>query len=240
MSLSSDARRADATAAGIMVSNTPKAVDGATADVAMFLLLGALRRAWSPMQSLRQGQWRGDMSLGHDPQGQTLGILGMGGIGTALAVRAAAFGMRIQYHNRNPVAEDRNPTKAAYVSFDDLLASSDVVSVHLPLSPATLHALDQEQFRRMKDGATLINTARGPVVNEDALVEALESGKLWSAGLDVFEEEPKIHPKLIDNNKVFLVPHIGTATFETQVRVLGCVCVYPCSRVAESHGGHGH
>ena len=196
-------------------------VDAATADIAMYLLLGALRRAWQPLHSLRIGRWRGNMGLGHDPQGQTLGILGMGGIGTTLAVRAAAFGMKIQYHNRNPVADDRNPTKAKYVSFDELLATSDVISVHLPLSPATRHTLDREQFQKMKDGATLVNTARGPIVNEKALVEALESGKLFSAGLDVYEEEPRINPKLVDNGKVFLLPHIGTATFETQVRSPG-------------------
>ena len=157
------------------------------------------------------------MGLGHDPQGQTLGVLGMGGIGTALAVRAAAFGMKIQYHNRNRVPDDQNPTKAAYVSFDELLKTSDVISVHLPLSPSTRHTLDRGQFRKMKGGATLINTARGPIINEEALVEALDSGKLFSAGLDVFEEEPKIHPKLVENDKVFLLPHIGTATVETQV-----------------------
>ena len=164
------------------------------------------------------------MGLGHDPQGQTLGILGMGGIGTTVAVRAAAFGMKIQYHNRNRVPDDKNPTKATYVSFDDLLATSDVVSVHLPLSPSTRHTLDREEFKKMKDGATLINTARGPIINEEALVEAMESGKLFSAGLDVFEEEPKIHPKLIENDDVFLLPHIGTATVETQVRSASPKC----------------
>ena len=141
----------------------------------------------------------------------------MGGIGTALAVRAAAFGMKIQYHNRHPVPEDRDPTRATYVSFDELLRSSDVISVHLPLTPSTWHTLDREQFQKMKEGAVLINTARGPVINEAALVDALESGKLFSAGLDVYEEEPQIHPKLVKNDKVMLLPHIGTATSETQV-----------------------
>ena len=209
---------------GILVSNTPKAVDGATADVAMFLLLGALRRAWQPLSSLREGRWRGHSGLGHDPQDRTLGILGMGGIGTALAVRAAAFGMKIQYHNRHPVPEDCNPTRAAYVSFDELLRSSDVISVHLPLTESTRHTLDREQFQKMKDGVILVNTARGPVINEAALVDALESGKLFSAGLDVYEEEPKIHPKLVENDKVVLLPHIGTATFETQVGYRQATC----------------
>ena len=185
----------------------------------MFLLLGALRQAWKPQSSLRAGRWRGNAGLGHDPQGQTLGVLGMGGIGTALAVRASAFGMTVQYHNRHPVSDDRNPTHATYVSLDELLKTSDAISVHLPLGPSTRHFLDREHFQKMKDGAVVVNTARGPVINEEAMVEALESGKLFSVGLDVFEEEPKVHPKLIENDKAMLVPHIGTATIETQVRL---------------------
>ena len=163
------------------------------------------------------------MGLGHDPHGKLLGVLGMGGIGTAVAKRAAAFGMSVQYHNRKPVPSDKNPVGAKYVSFEELLRTSDVISVHLPLSPATRHTLSKREFQMMKDGVVVVNTARGPIINEEALVEALESEKVFSAGLDVYENEPKIHPKLLANDKVALLPHIGTATMETQVCLLPSV-----------------
>jgi D-3-phosphoglycerate dehydrogenase len=164
------------------------------------------------------------MGLGHDPEGKVLGILGMGGIGTAMAKRAAGFQMNIQYHNRTELPADQNPVNAKYVSFEELLRTSDVISVHVPLSQATTHLISREQFAMMKDGAIVINTARGAVIDEAAMVEALESGKLFSVGLDVYEKEPEIHQGLVNNDKVVLAPHIGTATFETQVRT------YPQSR----------
>lgn len=147
----------------------------------------------------------------------------MGGIGRAVAVRAAAFGMRIQYHNRSRLSESTEAAagNAKYVSFDELLSTSDVISLNLGLSAATRHIIGPKEFAKMKDGVVIVNTARGPVMDEAALVDALASGKVWSAGLDVFEEEPKIHPGLLKNENVVLLPHIGTATFETQV------CAYP-------------
>ncbi|KAL1996565.1 hypothetical protein VTN49DRAFT_7430 [Thermomyces lanuginosus] len=202
----------------ILVSNVPTAVDDATADVNMFLILGALRNFNAGMQALREGKWRGNPPppLGHDPEGKTLGILGMGGIGRNLARKARAFGMKIIYHNRRPLpAELAEPIEAEYVSFDELLARSDVLSLNLPLNPHTRHIIGKKEFEKMKDGVVVVNTARGAVMDEAALVEALDSGKVFSAGLDVFEEEPTVHPGLLKNPNVILVPHMGTWTLET-------------------------
>lgn len=139
----------------------------------------------------------------------------MGGIGSALAQRAKAFGMKIQYHNRHrlPPSEEQGAT---YVTFDTLLSTSDVLSLNLALNPSTTHIIGAPEFAKMKDGIVIVNTARGPLIDEAALVEALECGKVWSAGLDVFEREPEIHEGLLRSDKVVLLPHMGTATFETQ------------------------
>ena len=186
----------------------------------MYLLLGALRRSYVSSTALRAGKWRGSMTLGHDPGGKILGILGMGGIGTALAQRAVPFDFQIQYHNRRPVYGEQNPTNAKYVSFQELLRTSDVISIHLPLTDATRHMIARPEFKMMKDGVVIVNTARGSIIDEDALVEALESGKVFGAGLDVFEHEPEVHPKLIQSNNVVLLPHAACLTFEIQVRGL--------------------
>ncbi|KAH0285677.1 D-3-phosphoglycerate dehydrogenase, variant, partial [Aureobasidium sp. EXF-3399] len=204
------------TARGIQISSTPIAVNDATADIAIFLMLGALRRITVPFNAVRKGEWRGKaFGLGHDPKNKVLGILGMGGIGKAVAERAAAFGMKIQYHNRNPLPADK-AGNAKYVSFDDLIKTSDVLSLNLALNPSTKHIISTAQFDMMKDGVVIVNTARGPIIDEAALVKAIQSEKVFSAGLDVFEEEPKIHPELISDDRVVLLPHIGTATWETQ------------------------
>lgn len=139
----------------------------------------------------------------------------MGGIGQAVAHRAKAFGMSIQYHNRNRLPESEEHG-AKYVNFDDLLRTSDVLTLNLALNASTRHIISKPQFDLMKDGVVIVNTARGPIIDEAALVDALNSGKVFSAGLDVFEEEPKIHPGLIGNENVVLLPHVGTATWETQ------------------------
>lgn len=200
----------------IEISSTPLAVNDATADIAIFLMLGALRKVTRPLQALRRGEWRGKgFELGHDPKNKLLGILGMGGIGKAVALRAKAFGMEIQYHNRNQLAPDEEQG-AKYVSFEDLMRTSDVISLNLALNASTKHIISKAQFDMMKDGVVIVNTARGPIIDETALVDALESGKVFSAGLDVFEDEPKIHPGLMRNANVCLLPHIGTATWETQ------------------------
>ncbi|OAL01098.1 hypothetical protein IQ06DRAFT_376694 [Phaeosphaeriaceae sp. SRC1lsM3a] len=200
---------------GISVSSTPIAVDDATADVAIWLMLGALRNIKQSFMAVNAGKWRGDFSLGHDPKTKTLGILGMGGIGSAVAHRAKAFGMEIQYHNRHQLPADKEQG-AKYVTFEELLKTSDVLSLNLALNPSTKHIIGKEQFEQMKDGVIIVNTARGPLIDEAALVDALKSGKVWTCGLDVFEEEPKIHPGLLECENAVLLPHVGTATFETQ------------------------
>lgn len=183
---------------------------------AMFLILGALRKVTIPFTAVRKGEWRGKgYSLGHDPKKRVLGILGMGGIGRAVATRARAFGMSIQYHNRSRLPTDQEDG-AKYVSFEELLKTSDVLSLNLALNASTRHIISKPQFDVMKDGIVVVNTARGPIIDEAALVDALNSGKVGAAGLDVFEEEPKIHPGLIENTNAVLLPHLGTSTWETQ------------------------
>lgn len=182
----------------------------------MFLMLGALRRITVAFTNVRKQEWRGkNFALGHDPNKKVLGVLGMGGIGQAVAKRARAFGMTIQYHNRNRLPESEEQG-ATYVSFEDLLKTSDVLTLNLALNASTRHIISKPQFDMMKDNVVIVNTARGPIIDEAALVDALKEGKVFSAGLDVFEEEPKIHPGLIENENVVLLPHVGTATWETQ------------------------
>ena len=186
----------------------------------MFLILGALRNFNTSMTALRAGAWRGSppASLGHDPQGKTLGILGMGGIGRNMARKAAAFGMRTVYHNRTRLAVDQEGG-ATYLPLDDLLRQSDVLSLNLPLNPSTRHTISTPQLTLMKPSAILINTARGAVVDEAALVTALESHTIAGCGLDVYEDEPAVHPGLVANEKVMLLPHMGTWTYETQEKM---------------------
>ncbi|KAF2472027.1 glyoxylate reductase [Lindgomyces ingoldianus] len=202
---------------GVKVSNTPNAVDDSTADVNMFLMLGALRGFNTSMTALREGKWRGHPPppLGHDPEGKTLGILGMGGIGRNLKKKAEAFSMRVVYHNRKKLP-DELAGGAEYVSFEELLRISDVISLNLPLNNHTRHKISSSEFAMMKKGVVIVNTARGAVIDEAALVQALDSGHVASVGLDVYEDEPKIHPGLVANPHVMLVPHMGTWTVETQ------------------------
>ncbi|KAF1810339.1 glyoxylate reductase [Eremomyces bilateralis CBS 781.70] len=201
----------------ILVSNTPTAVNDATADVNMFLIIGALRGFNTSMLALRDGKWRGSPlpPLGQDPQGKVLGILGMGGIGRNLKKKAEAFEMKVIYHNRRKLDAELCGG-AEYVSFDELLAKSDVLSLNLPLNKHTRHIISDAEFAKMKQGVVIVNTARGAVIDEAALVRALDSGRVRSCGLDVYEEEPKIHPGLVANPNVMLVPHMGTWTVETQ------------------------
>ncbi|KAI6779697.1 putative 2-hydroxyacid dehydrogenase-like protein [Emericellopsis cladophorae] len=202
----------------ICVSNTPTAVNDSTADTGLFLLLGALRNFNQGMANLRRGQWRGSgdkaAALGHDPRNKVLGILGMGGIGRNMADKARAFGMKVQYHNRTQLSPEHDEG-AKYVDFETLLRTSDVLSLNLPLNKHTRHTIGKEQLALMKPTAVLVNTARGAVIDEAALVDALNDGIIFSAGLDVFEDEPQIHPGLLDNERVMLVPHMGTHTIET-------------------------
>ncbi|KAE8554169.1 hypothetical protein EYB25_002707 [Talaromyces marneffei] len=203
------------TEAGIAVSSTPVAVNNATADIGIFLMIGALRQAHVPLTAIRAGQWGGKTGLGHDPKGKVLGILGMGGIGREMAHRAKAFGMTIQYHNRSRLSPELEDG-AKYVSFEELLATSDVFSLNLALNPSTRHIIGAKELAQMKDGVVIVNTARGALIDEKALVAAIESGKVASAGLDVYENEPRVEEGLLKSDKVFLLPHIGTGTLETQ------------------------
>lgn len=187
--------------------------------MAIFLLLGALRRIHIPYTALREKRWRGTSQLGYDPENKVLGILGMGGIGQQVAKRARAFGMTIQYHNRSRLAPELE-LGATYVGFEELLGTSDAISLNCSLRKETVGIIGKREFEMMKEGVVLVNTARGKLIDEQALVDALESGKVFSAGLDVYEEEPTINEGLLGNPNVVLLPHIGTATKETQVSSL--------------------
>ncbi|KAI2631110.1 D-isomer specific 2-hydroxyacid dehydrogenase [Xylaria nigripes] len=198
----------------IAISHTPIVVNNATADVAIFLMLGALRMAHISITSLRAGKWGGETPQGHDPEGKTLAILGMGGIGRTLAQRARAFGMRIIYHNRQPLTPEL-AQDAEYVSFDELLARADVLSLNLSLNATTRHIIGVTELARMKPGVVIVNTARGALIDEAALAQSLKSGHVSALGLDVYEDEPNVHPGLMGNPRAFLLPHIGTYTVET-------------------------
>ena len=207
-------------ARNVIVTNTPGVLTDATADLAMALVLMATRRLGEGERVIRsQTSWQWGMFylLGTSLQGRRLGIIGMGDIGTAVARRARAFGMEIAYSNRRRVSPELEAElSATYVSLDDLLASSDVVSLHCPYSPATHHLINAEALARMRPTAFLVNTTRGPVVDEAALVSALERGVIGGAGLDVFEHEPVVHPGLLGCENAVLVPHLGSATVETR------------------------
>ncbi|KAM0714479.1 hypothetical protein Q7P37_010266 [Cladosporium fusiforme] len=200
----------------ITVTYAPDPVTDATADLAAFLLLGALRQLNPSLNSLRAGNFKKDIGFGHDPQGKTLGILGMGRIGQALARRMAPFGMKIIYHSRRSV---QGVSDATHVTFEQLLTQSDVLSVHVPLSRATHHLLGADEIKRMKPGVVIVNTARGAIIDEAAMAESLDEGHIAAVGLDVYEEEPKVHPRLIANPRALLVPHLGTHTTETLAKM---------------------
>ncbi|HSJ90617.1 MAG TPA: D-glycerate dehydrogenase [Ilumatobacter sp.] len=205
---------------GIVVTNTPGVLTDATADLAMALVLVVTRRLGEGERLVRSGspwEWGMFMMLGTGLQGRTLGIVGMGEIGEALAERARAFGMSIVYHNRrqvDTVTEER--LGARLVTLDDLLATSDVVSLNCPYTPETHHLIDDAALRCMRPGAFLVNTARGPIVDEEALVHALQEGVIAGAALDVYEHEPVVHPGLLELDNAVLVPHLGSATIETR------------------------
>ena len=211
-----------ARARGIVVTNTPGALTETTADLTFALLLSAARRIMEADEYVRAGKFLGwellQEHLGQDVFGKTLGIVGMGRIGTAVARRGHfGFGMSVLYHNRHRNTEAETELGARQVSFKELLERSDFVCVHAPLTEETRHLFDKDAFGLMKDSAILVNVARGPIVDEAALVWALESGEIAGAGLDVYEREPKISPGLLKlKERVVLAPHIGSATVETR------------------------
>lgn len=210
-----------ARAAGVTVTNTPDVLTDDTADLAIGLMLAVLRRIGEGERELRAGRWTGwrpTHLMGRRLSGKTLGIVGLGRIGRAVAWRAAqGFGMQVLAWSRSR----RRPSEAGAAvervpRLDQLLERSDVVSLHCPLVPTTRHLLGAPQFARMKPTAILVNTARGPIVDEAALVAALEGGRLAGAGLDVYEDEPRVHPGLLGREDVVLLPHLGSATIETR------------------------
>jgi glyoxylate reductase len=205
-----------ARARGIAVTNTPDVLTEDTADLAMALILMAPRRLGEGERVLRAGRWRGwgpTDQLGRSLTGKSLGIVGMGRIGRALARRARAFGMAIHYHNRRPATgEDAR----YWPDLDSMLPEMDVVSVNAPYAPDTHHLLDRRRLGLIRRDAWLVNTARGGIVDQDALIEALETGAIAGAGLDVYPNEPAVDPRLLALPNVVLLPHLGSATLETR------------------------
>jgi lactate dehydrogenase-like 2-hydroxyacid dehydrogenase len=202
----------------IAIANTPGVLTDATADLAMLLLLGASRRAYEAQQWLRTGAWAKASSarlLGWQPTGKVLGIFGMGRIGQAVARRARAFGMKIHYSNRNPLSPELAGDAVFHPSPLDLLRAAEFLSLHAPHTPETHHFLNADTIALLPAGAIVINAARGGLVEDEALIAALKTGRLAAAGLDVFEGEPNIHPAYMGLPNAFLLPHIGSATLET-------------------------
>ncbi|MDH3574264.1 MAG: D-glycerate dehydrogenase [Desulfobacteraceae bacterium] len=216
---------AAATQRGIMVTNTPGVLTETTADLAFALLLSAARRIPEADQFIRAGKFKNwqlmQPQMGVDIYEKTLGIVGMGAIGQAVAKRARkGFDMRVIYRSLSRKETAEKEYEAEFVEFDELLAMSDFISIHVPLTEKTKHMFTAQEFKKMKNTAILINTARGPVVDEAALVEAIKDGQIRGAALDVFEEEPSVHPELIKmEENVVLAPHIGSASIETRLRM---------------------
>lgn len=207
-------------ARGVMATNTPGVLDDSTADFTWALILATARRLTEAEAYLRAGQWdrwKLKQFLGADVHHATLGILGMGRIGQTVAKRAAGFEMKVIYHNRQKIApEIEQQCNAEYVSKEELLRRSDIVTLHVPYSPATHHLINNAELALMKPTAILINAARGGVVNDLALIEALRSGKIAGAGLDVFENEPRLHPGFLALKNVVLSPHIASSSTATR------------------------
>ncbi|NGZ60504.1 MAG: D-glycerate dehydrogenase [Nitrospira sp. LK265] len=211
---------------GIVVTNTPDVLTDATADLTWALFLGLTRRVVEGDAWVRTGNWPGwtpTQMLGADLSGKTLGIVGMGRIGQAVAQRAAGFRMSVIYASHQGVC---GPPGVSWVwrSLDEVVAECDILSLHVPLTEATHHLIDRRKLALMKPTAYIINTSRGPVIDEDALVSALEARTIAGAGLDVYEHEPTVHARLMSLPNVVLLPHLGSATLETRVR-MGFICL---------------
>ena len=205
---------------GLVVTNTPGVLTDATADLTMALMLAAARRLGEGAAMIREGRWHGwepEQLPALDLDGAQLGIVGLGRIGQAVARRARGFGMRIVYAQPRRAAPEREAALGArQVGVDELVATSDIVSLHCPLSPETRHLMNGERLAAMKARAVLVNTARGPIVDEAALAAALARGHLLGVGLDVFEDEPRVHPGLVDNPRAIIMPHLGSSTPATR------------------------
>lgn len=204
---------------GVAITNTPGVLTDTTADLAWALLMAASRRVVESDRYTREGkfkQWSPTMFLGQDVYGKTLGIIGAGRIGKAFAKRSTGFDMKIIYHNRTRDEKFERELNAKWVNRETLLKESDFISIHVPLTQETRHIIGKNEFDMMKKNAILINTARGPVVDEKALIEALRTEKIWAAGLDVYENEPELTPGLSELDNVVVLPHIGSASVETR------------------------
>lgn len=208
------------TARGVLVTNTPGVLDDSTADLAWTLMLAAARRLTEVERRVRQGEWKGwklKQWLGTDVHHATLGIVGMGRIGQAIARRAAGFEMRVVYHNRRRIAEElERSLRATWTSLDELLRQADFVVLQVPYSAETHHLMGAAELAKMKASSVLINSTRGGVVDDAALVQALKNGTIRSAGLDVFENEPNLNPAFLELDNVVLAPHIGSSTEATR------------------------
>jgi len=211
----------------LIVTNTPDVLTDATADLTWALILVTARRVVEGDALVRSGAWTGwspTQLLGAEVTGKTLGIIGMGRIGQAVAQRAVGFRMPVRYHTRQPLATSSLPREWEYRSLQDILAEADVMTIHVPLTPATHHLISTRELAWMRPTAFVINTARGPIVDEAALFDALKRGIIAGAGLDVYEREPVLHPRLALLNQVVLLPHLGSATLHARVQ-MGMVCL---------------
>ena len=213
---------ATATKLNILVTNTPGILTDATADLTWALILGTARRVIEADTFVRENKfngWSPTLFLGHPVANKTIGIVGAGRIGTAVAARASGFSMKILYTSNHTNNILENKTNAEKVSLNTLLRKSDIISLHVPLTEQTFHMIGDKEFEMMKNSAIIINTSRGPVIDEKALVDALKSGKIAGAGLDVYENEPIVEKELIELPNTLLLPHIGSATGETREKM---------------------
>jgi len=218
---------AAAKARGLVVTNTPDVLTDATADIALLCLLGAARRAWEGQIMLREGKWTGwtpVQLMGWHPGGKRLGIYGMGRIGQAVADRARAFGMAIHYSNRKRLPPELEKDAIFHADPDELLKVSDAFSINAPATPETERFLDARRIALLPPNAIVVNTARGTLVDDDALIAALKSGRLFAAGLDVYRGEPKLDPRYLELGNAFLLPHQGSGTVETR-NAMGFCCL---------------
>jgi len=211
-----------ATRHGVTVCNTPGVLDETTADLAFLLLLAAARLAHEAEDDLRAGRWHGwgiNQYLGRDVHGATLGLVGYGRIGRAVARRATGFGMSVLHHTRHDTGEPGRVDE-----LHTLLARADLVSIHVPLTDTTRGLIGRAELAAMPDHAVLVNTSRGPVVDEAALADALHDGTIFAAGIDVFEREPEVHPRLLTAPRAVLLPHVGSASVATRTRMAQVAC----------------
>jgi glyoxylate reductase len=215
---------------GISVCNTPGVLDETTADLAFLLVLAASRLMSEAADDLRAGRWHGwgiNQYLGRDVHGAVLGLVGYGRIARAVERRAAGFGMQVLHHSRQTTGSDR-----FVAALDELMSASDIVSLHVPLTEQTRHMIGSRQLELIGPQGVLVNTSRGPVVDEAALAEALTNGMIFAAGLDVYEQEPTIHPALLSAPRTVLLPHIGSASTETRTRMARLACEGVCEVLA--------